>query len=207
MSDSSFTTLGLDYEPSQAHHEIRIMREVELTEEERQSAALDRHRKRQRKGYSPLTSPVKPESKDKQIHRATAEQARHIISDFYGPFGLLNSQIGEGTCIDRLIDGTTVPEPNTKSQEAESQAPDHSQDPESDHDSDHELEVQVSRPQNRLKIVLQEHDELQDQCDQYKQAFRQADAERTQLREQLQQWEQAATAAFELTKLLHPYSA
>ncbi|KAJ7754738.1 hypothetical protein B0H14DRAFT_3166468 [Mycena olivaceomarginata] len=45
---------------SQAHHEIRMMKEAELTEEERQLAALARHRKRQRKGYSPLTSPVKP---------------------------------------------------------------------------------------------------------------------------------------------------
>ncbi|KAJ7795117.1 hypothetical protein B0H14DRAFT_3158819 [Mycena olivaceomarginata] len=37
-----------------------MMKEAELTEEERQLAALARHRKRQRKGYSPLTSPVKP---------------------------------------------------------------------------------------------------------------------------------------------------
>jgi hypothetical protein len=45
-----------------------MMQEAELTEEERQLAALARHRKRQRKVYSPLTSPVKP--------RATFDIAR-----------------------------------------------------------------------------------------------------------------------------------
>lgn len=135
MSDASFTTLGLDYEPSQEHHEIRMMREAELTEEERDAAAVARHRKRQRKGYSPLTSPVRQESEENQeVPRSTAEQARHIIryvlidacfhftihlptsSDLYGPFGILNSQIGAGTYIDHLIDGTMTPEPEAESQ-------------------------------------------------------------------------------------------
>jgi hypothetical protein len=77
---SHATTLGLDYEPSQADHEIRMMREAELTEEERNAAALDRHRKRQRLGHSPPTSPPKQGSEDNgDFPRSTAQQARHTI--------------------------------------------------------------------------------------------------------------------------------
>jgi phage shock protein A len=76
-----------------------------------------------------------------------------------------------------------------------------------DNDSDHELVVQVARLRTRLNIVSRERDDLEDQCNQYQQAYQQADAERSQLREELQQWEQAATAASSLTRLLHPYSS
>ncbi|KAJ7797022.1 hypothetical protein B0H14DRAFT_3157718 [Mycena olivaceomarginata] len=60
---SHVTTLGLDYEPSQAHHEIRMQREAELTEEEHQVGALRRHRERQRLGYD-SSSPLKQEEQD-----------------------------------------------------------------------------------------------------------------------------------------------
>jgi phage shock protein A len=54
---------------------------------------------------------------------------------------------------------------------------------------------------------LQERDDFEDQCNQYQQAYLQADAERSQLREELQRWEQAATAASALTKMLRPYGS
>ena len=56
---SHATTLGLDYDQSQAHHKIHMMREAELTEEEPNAAALYRHQKHQWLGYSPPTSPPK----------------------------------------------------------------------------------------------------------------------------------------------------
>ncbi|KAF8185556.1 hypothetical protein K438DRAFT_1765780 [Mycena galopus ATCC 62051] len=197
---SHATTLGLDYEQSQAHHEIRVLREAELTEEERNAGALCRHRKRQRLGHSPPTSPKQESEDHDEMVRSTAQEARHAISDLYGPFGFLNSQVGESTYIDHILNVPTDLGPKSEPQSQEVGFLDPPQDPESDKDSDHELPVQVVRLKNRLNIALQERDDLEDQCNQYQQAYLQADAEQSQLREQLQKWEQAATAASALTK-------
>ncbi|KAJ7321902.1 hypothetical protein DFH08DRAFT_888877 [Mycena albidolilacea] len=205
---SHATTLGLDYEPSQADHEICMMREAKLTEEERNAAALDQHRKRQCLGHSPPTSPPKQGSEDNgDFLRSTAQQACHTIRDFYRPFRFLNSQVGEATYIDHLLDVPTELGPKSESQSQEVGSLDASQDPESDNDSDHELVVQFARLRNQLNVALQERDDFEDQCNQYPQAYLQADAERSQLREELQRWEQAATAASALTKMLCPYGS
>lgn len=81
------------------------------------------------------------------------------------------------------------------------------QDLELDNDSDHKLGVQLEHLRNRFNITLQERDDLEAERDQYRQAFEHADTERSQLREELHHWEQAATAASALKKLLHPYSS
>ncbi|KAJ7235029.1 hypothetical protein B0H12DRAFT_1238909 [Mycena haematopus] len=182
-----------------------MAREADLTQEERDAAALGRHRKRQRLGYDPPSSPVKMEHQDaEEVPRSTAAQARHIIGDLYGPFGFLNSQVGEATFVDHFIDGAIVAAPKSESQLEElGEAADHYG--ESDNDSDHELVVQVARLKNRLKIALRERDDLQDQCTQFQQSYHQADAERSQLRDELQRWEHAATAASSLTKMMRPY--
>ncbi|KAF8209940.1 hypothetical protein K438DRAFT_1753548 [Mycena galopus ATCC 62051] len=187
---------------------IRVLREAELTEEERNAGALCRNRKRQRLENSPPTSPPKQESEDHdEMLRSTAQEARHAISDLYGPFGFLNSQVGESTYIDHILNVPIDLGPKSEPQSQEVRFLDPPQDPESDNDSDHELPDQVVRLKNWLNIALQVRDDLEDQCNQYQQAYIQADVERSQLREELQKWEQAATAASALTKMLDPYSS
>ncbi|KAJ7153663.1 hypothetical protein C8R46DRAFT_1357075 [Mycena filopes] len=203
-SESSFTTLGLDYEQSQAHQPIRDEYEAGLTQEQLDKAALGRHRKRQRIGHSAPSSPVKQEeASSDEAPRSSVQEARHAFRNYYGPFGALNSQVGEGTYVDHLIDSRNAPE--SQSQTQESDFPGETQEPDEDHDSNHELEAQIQRLRSRLNIAMQERDQVQAECDQYRQAFEDADAERTHLHEQLRRWEAAATAASALTALLSPY--
>ncbi|KAJ6536858.1 hypothetical protein B0H19DRAFT_1079268 [Mycena capillaripes] len=116
----------------------------------------------------------------------------------------LNSQIGEFTYVDHLFG---IPAESGPKSESQSQELSSTQDPESDNNSDHELAVQVQRLRNRLNISLQERNDMEVERNQYWQVYEQADAERSQLRDDLHHWEQAATAASALTKLLQPYES
>ncbi|KAJ7713370.1 hypothetical protein B0H16DRAFT_1743351 [Mycena metata] len=206
---NSHTTLGLDYEQSQQDQEVRDAYEATLTPEQLEAAALRRHRKRQRLGQSPLTSPVKEEGSI--LHsggpRPSAQQAGHAFRHYYGPYGPENSQVGDGTYIDHLLDSRAALD--FEEYQSQSQEPDfleETQEPEDDDDSNHELAVQLERLRNRLEIAMRERDELQDQCDELRRASQEADGERAQLREDLGRWELAATAASALTRLLTPYT-
>jgi uncharacterized protein (DUF3084 family) len=65
----------------------------------------------------------------------------------------------------------------------------------------------LQRLRDRLNNALRERDDMEGERNQYRQAYEQADTERSQLRDDLRHWEQAATAASALTKLLQPYSS
>ncbi|KAK6971396.1 hypothetical protein R3P38DRAFT_2813894 [Favolaschia claudopus] len=174
-----------------------------------------RYRKRQRPGLSPLTSPtnLKEESESEELApRLSARQARGAISDLYGPEGFLNSQIGEQTYVEHLYNQSTTAEPQEQAQEIKDEEPDYgisqydTQYSDEVHDSDHELGVQVELLRSRLDIALRERDKWEDQYNQYRRAFEEADAERSQLREDLGKWEKAAAASSALAKLMEPFS-
>ncbi|KAJ7364794.1 hypothetical protein DFH08DRAFT_839995, partial [Mycena albidolilacea] len=168
--------------------------ETELTEEEHSRRAEMQHRKRQRIDV---------------LYRPLAQQALDSIGNLYGPLGALNLQIGEATYVDNLYSvraDSNPPKIEGQSQKMQDARYSQTPDPESDHDPDHELSVQVRRLNNRLLNVVHEHNNLEELCEQFRQAFQQVDKERSQLCEELQRWVQAATAALMLTKLLTPYS-
>ncbi|KAJ7315738.1 hypothetical protein DFH08DRAFT_820313 [Mycena albidolilacea] len=176
-------TLDVDYEQSQAHHEIHVLWEAELTEQEHNEAVLHRHQKHQQLGNLPSTSPPKDKSHNHdEMVRSTAQEAHHTIGYVFRASNFQNY---------KLVDVPIELGLKWESQSQEVASLDPSQDHESDHDSDHELPVQVVRLKNRLNIALRECDDLEDQCNQYQQAYIQADTERSQLREELQRWEQA----------------
>ncbi|KAJ7742031.1 hypothetical protein B0H16DRAFT_1683243 [Mycena metata] len=199
---NSQTTLGLDYEQSQEDQEIREAYEATLTPAQLDAAALQRHRKRQRLGYSPPSSPVKEEQNDlpSLAPRSSAQHVGHILRGYYGPYGAENSQVGDGTYIEHLINSRATSDSQSQSQEPD--FAEESQELEEDNDSDHELVVQLQRLRNRLSIAIQERDELQARCDHLQQEYEEADSERTKLRQELQR---AAVAASTLTKILSPY--
>ncbi|KAJ6549217.1 hypothetical protein DFH09DRAFT_1157866 [Mycena vulgaris] len=195
----SYLSLALDYEPSQNDQWVREEREALLSKEERAAGALSRHRKRQRRGYSPLTSPIKEEEPAPlPTPRSTVEVTNHALKALYASGGFLDSQTGDGTYVDNLYDRDEA--------ETQTQGEDlaHSQD-DALSDSDFELEVQIERLRVRLNIALEERDTLQERCNEYKEACAQANAERASALAELKRWQQAATAASSLIHLSVPY--
>ncbi|KAJ6592293.1 hypothetical protein DFH09DRAFT_1073352 [Mycena vulgaris] len=76
----SYISLALDHEPSQNDQWVREEHEALLSKEERAAGALARHRKRQRRGYSPLTSPIKEEEPAPlRTPRSTVEVTNHAL--------------------------------------------------------------------------------------------------------------------------------
>ncbi|KAJ7104691.1 hypothetical protein C8R44DRAFT_987879 [Mycena epipterygia] len=192
---SCFTSPALEYEQSQNDQAVRDAREALLSPRELVDRAEQRRLGHEdpeikQQGSSPTTAP-----------RPTAIAASDKLMSLYAPGGFLDSQTGSQTFVDTLIDYS----PKTQSQSQSQQEQDGlgiSQESEAINDSDFELEVQVQRLRARLEFVMKERDDLSDELDEYRQAYRELEAEHYQLRQSLGD---AAVGSRALADLLLPY--
>ncbi|KAJ6455117.1 hypothetical protein C8R47DRAFT_1082850 [Mycena vitilis] len=179
-----------------------LKREAELSPEElarqQDMGRQTRRRWRAHYGNDVSSSPVKEESPCPTPRRPTAEDADHLIGNLYEPFGPLDSQTGDGTYVDHLIDSWM---------ESASQEGGISQGPAVDAHSDQEPPVQLQHVEAQRDTALRERDLAACCCYRYRKAFRAATAQNTKLRKELEKWTQAAEGASLLTKMLLPHSS
>ncbi|KAJ7732851.1 hypothetical protein B0H16DRAFT_1732581 [Mycena metata] len=154
---SSSPSRPSDVEPSQAHQYIRDEQEANYTEEERRRAVRVRHYERAAKrarvaSPPPVKRESSPSSAEVTPPRSTAIQAKNATRKLYEPLGMLDSQTGDNTCVNHLIDEAVKSE--TPPDEIISQEEEFSQ-------SDLEMEEQIRQLKARLELVVAERDQLQ----------------------------------------------
>ncbi|KAJ6463050.1 hypothetical protein C8R47DRAFT_1238726 [Mycena vitilis] len=156
---------GYDYDQTQPpYQEMREKREADLSLEELER--LDGYnRTRQRLGSSPSPPQMKEESPSPpRASRSTAVDAGLAFGELFGPLGALDSQTGDNTYVDNLLQYAMRSVSPEKSDVGISQDPeeDAQEQTEDDRDSDHEFHVQMQRVKGRLNVALQQRDEAQD---------------------------------------------
>ncbi|KAJ6473958.1 hypothetical protein C8R47DRAFT_1324260 [Mycena vitilis] len=194
---------GYDYDQTQPpYQEMREKREADLSLEELER--LDGYnRTRQRSGSSPSPPQMKEESPSPpRASRSTAVDAGLAFGELFGPLGALDSQTGDNTYVDNLLQYATRSVSPEKSDAGISQDPeeDAQEQTEDDRDSDHEFHVQMQRVKGRLNVALQQRDEAQDK-------LRKCLGENSRLQRELDGWKRAAGEASKLTELLVAHRA
>ncbi|KAF8177730.1 hypothetical protein K438DRAFT_1938951 [Mycena galopus ATCC 62051] len=171
----------------------------------------ERRRKRKRMNL-PVSSPIKGEDLSPDladISRSTALIASRAVSDFFFNDGALDSQAGDATYVDNLLDAHYQEEHWEQSQQIEFEdgtQPEYTEETqehanETQYNTDHELSVQIQQLRTRFNLALQERDDALEERDQYNTALKKARTDTASALEVLQKWEDAAMGASALINL------
>ncbi|KAJ6517207.1 hypothetical protein C8R47DRAFT_1312763 [Mycena vitilis] len=202
---------GLGYEQSQAHQEIRLKREAELSPEEL-AEQEERDRATRRKwrrfyGNDCSSSPVKKGSLSPTPRRTAAALGARVIGGYFEPFGPLDSQTGDGTYVENLLGAWE----ESASQEIDSWEESASQEEAGkalesamNRGPDREL-PELERVENEHDKTLRERDQARDYCRRYRAVFRAAAARCEKLQEEVDRWTGAAEGASALAQMLQPH--
>ncbi|KAF8217298.1 hypothetical protein K438DRAFT_1926098 [Mycena galopus ATCC 62051] len=153
---------------------------TEAPQEEFDPGRDERRRKRKRMNL-PVSSPIKGEdlSPDLAIYCIDSKPGcfacQFCLLDFFSNGGALDSQTGDATYVDNLLDAHYQEEHWEQSQQIEfedgtqpectEETQEHAN--ETQYDTDHELSVQIQQLRTRLNLALQERDDALDERDQY----------------------------------------
>ncbi|KAJ7670696.1 hypothetical protein DFH06DRAFT_1468474 [Mycena polygramma] len=202
---------GLGYEQSQAHQEIRLKREAELSPEElaeqEERDRATRRKWRRYHGNDRSSSPVKEESLSPTPRRTTAALGARVIGGYYEPFGPLDSQTGDGTYVEHLLgawEESASQEIDSWEESASQEESDEAQEPAANGGSDREL-PELQRVEHELNTTLRERDQARDYCRRYRTVSRAAAARCAKLQEELDRWIGAAEGASALAQMLQPH--